>query len=330
MRALELTAYDGRLESLRLVEKPVPRPGRGQVLVRIAASPVNPSDLSFLRGTYNVQKELPVVPGFEASGTVMATGDDLASRFFMGRRVACAAGDGDGTWAQYTLAPVTQCIPLRKHVSDEQGATMLVNPLSAWALMDLARRGGHKAIAQTAAASALGRMVIRLGSRFNIETINIVRRDEQAALLKSSGAVHILNSTHPNFDAELKARCRELNAKLVFDAVAGEMTGRVLQALPRNGRVIVYGALSQEPSQVEAGQLIFKNKSVSGFWLSTWLRENNILSVLTTAYQVQSLLGSDLKTEVRARLSLEEAVIGLAQYTTQMTHGKILFIPSQR
>jgi len=330
MRALELTAYDGGgPESLHVVEKPVPRPGKGEVLVRIAASPINPSDLSFLRGMYNVKKDLPVVPGLEASGTVVATGDDLASRFIMGRRVACAAGDGDGTWAEYIVTPVTQCIPLRKHVSDEQGATMLVNPLSAWALIGIARRGGHKALVQTAAAGALGRMMIRLGRRFNIETINIVRRDEQVALLKSSGATHVLNSNDPHFDSDLQTLCRELSATLACDAVAGDMTGRVLRALPRNGRVIVYGALSLEASQLDAGQFIFKNNSVGGFWLPMWLKEKNILSVLIAAYQVQSLLASDLKTEVRARLSLDDAVAGLAQYTERMTDGKILFIPSK-
>jgi NADPH2:quinone reductase len=278
---------------------------------------------------YGIKKKLPIVPGFEASGTVVATGGDLVSRFFMGRRVACAASnDGDGSWAEYMLAPVGLCILLRKNISFEQGATAIINPLSAWALMGMARRGRHKAIAQTAAASALGRMMIQLGRRFNIETINIVRREEQVSLLKSLGATHVLNSNDPNFEAELQTQCRDLKATLAFDAVAGEMTGRLLRALPRNGRVTVYGALSLEASQIDAGQFVFRNKSVDGFWLSTWLSHQTLLSVLLTANQTQSLLTSDLKTEIRARLALNEAAAGLAEYTSQMTGGKILFTPS--
>src|SRR5262245_2149951 len=96
MQALELRAYDGAPSSLALVERPIPRPRHGEVLVRIAATPINPSDLSFLLGLY-VRKDLPVVPGFEASGQVVASGGGIGARVLTGRRVACAAPrDGDG------------------------------------------------------------------------------------------------------------------------------------------------------------------------------------------------------------------------------------------
>ncbi len=89
MRAVQLTAYDGKAESLTVVERPVPHPGRGQVLARISAAPINPSDLTFLRGLYGFMKKLPVVPGFEGSGTVVAAGGGLMARAGVGRRVAC-------------------------------------------------------------------------------------------------------------------------------------------------------------------------------------------------------------------------------------------------
>ncbi|MDQ3805658.1 MAG: alcohol dehydrogenase catalytic domain-containing protein, partial [Acidobacteriota bacterium] len=137
MRAVELRSYEGGEAGLTVVEKPVPRPGRGEVLVRMAAAPVNPSDLMFVRGMYGQRKRLPVVPGFEGSGVVVAAGGGLMARYLKGRRVACAAPfDGDGTWAEYMSAPAAQCIPLRKGVELEHAASMIVNPFTAWALLD--------------------------------------------------------------------------------------------------------------------------------------------------------------------------------------------------
>src|SRR4051812_10526360 len=94
MRAVQLTNYDGRPESISFVENlPVPKPGPGQVLVKVAASPINPSDLAFLGGMYGFKKPLPTVPGFEGSGTVVATGSGTMARFLKGKRVACTVAD---------------------------------------------------------------------------------------------------------------------------------------------------------------------------------------------------------------------------------------------
>ena len=139
MRAVQLRAYDGNPESVAVVELPVPRPGPGQVLIRVAASPINPSDLMFIRGLYGFKKPLPVIPGFEGSGTVVEAGSGMLPRFLKGRRVACAAADPNiagGMWAEYLVTSAQLCVPLSKQVDMEQGATMLVNPLTAWALME--------------------------------------------------------------------------------------------------------------------------------------------------------------------------------------------------
>ena len=331
MRALELRAYDGRPESLAVVEKSVPRPRAGEVLVRISASPVNPSDLAFLQGLYGVKKDLPVVPGFEASGRVMEAGGGFLARALVGKRVACAAPtDGDGTWAEYMVTQASLCIPLIKEITDEQGASAIVNPLSAWAMMNMAKQARARAVVQTAAASALGQMIEGLGRRFNIPVINIVRRAEQVDLLRSKGAQHVLDSSALDFDERLRERCVELDATMGFDAVAGELTGRILIAMQGGARVIVYGALSGEGCLVDPRSLIFEGKRVEGFWLSKWLRSQNIIKMLRTTRRVQKLLASDLRTEIRARLSLEEASEGIRQYTEHMTGGKILFIPSLR
>jgi NADPH:quinone reductase-like Zn-dependent oxidoreductase len=328
MRALELHSYEGWRTGLKLVEKPVPRPGPGQVLVRIAASPVNPADIAFMKGQYGVRRELPTTPGWEGSGTVVAAGGGPVARFFLGRRVACAAIDGsDGAWAEYMVTSPLRCIPLRNDVTDEQGAMMLVNPLTAWALMDLARRGGHRAVVQTAAAGALGRMLLRLARRFGIPMVHIVRRRKQVELLRSLGAEQVLSTHQPDFDDQLQQVCRRLHVTLAFDAVAGEMTDRLLRAMPRRAQVTVYGALSNAACQVNPGRLIFKKQRVTGFWLSDWSPRFGLPGLLYVGWQVRKLLGSELKTDIQARLPLEEAARGLEMYRRGMTAGKVLFVP---
>src|SRR5215510_4342990 len=260
MRAVQLQDYNGKPDSLRVAEVPVPRPGPGEVLVKVFASPVNPSDLMFITGNYGFKKPLPATPGFEGSGTVVDTGSGVMARFMKGRRVACAAADAKskgGMWAEYIVTSARFCVPLRKQVDLEQGATMLVNPLSAWAMVDEARRGGHRAAVQTAAASALGRMVLRLGQKFSLPIVSVVRRPEQAEVLRGLGAKHVLNSSEPGFDAELRRVCHMLGATIAFDAVAGEMSGRILRAQPQGSRMLVYGGLSLKAVELDPGSLIF-------------------------------------------------------------------------
>ena len=308
----------------------MPRPGPGEVLVKVFASPVNPSDLMFITGNYGFKKPLPATPGFEGSGTVVEAGGGMMARLMKGRRVACAAADAKSTggmWAEYIVTSAQFCVPLRKQVEMEQGATMLVNPLTAWALVDEARRGGHRAAVQTAAAGALGRMVVRLGQKFGLPVINVVRRAEQVELLRGMGAAHVLNSGDAGFDDELRRLCHKLGASISFESVAGEISGRVLRAQPQGSRMLVYGGLSLKAVEIDPSSLVFEGKHVEGFWLSAWLRHRNILGQLRVARQVQELLAGDLKTEIRARLPLEKAADGVAQYAANMTAGKVLLLP---
>lgn len=330
MRAVQLRAYDGKPESISVAEVPLPRPGPGEVLVKVFASPVNPSDLMFVIGEYGFKKPLPAIPGFEGSGTVVDAGSGFMAGFMKGRRVACAAADAKvsgGMWAEYVVTSAQLCVPLGKNVELEHAATMLVNPLTAWALVDKARRGRHRAAVHTAAASALGRMVVRLGKRFGLPIVNVVRRPEQVELLRNLGAEHVLNSSESGFDDDLRKLCHKLKATISFEAVAGEMSGRVLSAQPPGSRMLVYGGLSLKPVEIEPGSLIFEGKHVEGFWLSAWLRNRNLLSQLRVARQVQEMLAGDLKTEIRARLPLERAAEALAQYSKDMTAGKVLIVP---
>ena len=333
MRVLELRAYNARPESLVVVERPVPRPARGQDLIRMAAAPINPSDLMFVRGLYGFKRALPAIPGFEGSGTVVAAGGGLMPRILLGRRVACATADRGnpwGTWAEYAMTSAETVVPLSRSVDLEKAAMMLVNPLSAWALVDMARRGHHRAVVQTAAASALGKMIVRLGNRLSLPVLNIVRRPEQAEELRSLGAEHTLVSANADFDRQLTLLARRLGATLAFEAVSGDLTRRVLDAMPLGAQVIVYGALSLEAAQVNPGALIFEAKRVSGFWLSEWLRRMTLFERFRVSRQVQGMLAGDLQSQVKARVPLEAGAAALEQYAQSMSAGKVLFVPSLR
>jgi NADPH:quinone reductase len=146
------------------VKTPVPQPG--EVLVKIAAAPINPSDISMVRNAYKESDLNTFIPGLEGSGRVVAAGKGMLPGLWLGKRVACSAGsDSGGTWAEYMVTSATKCFPLNSKISDEQGSMSLVNPLTALAFFDIAKKNNHKAIINNAAASALGRMVEMLGDK---------------------------------------------------------------------------------------------------------------------------------------------------------------------
>jgi NADPH:quinone reductase-like Zn-dependent oxidoreductase len=329
MTAVVLDSYSGA-EALRVEQRPVPEPGRNQVLVKVAASPIHPSDLAFLEGRYGFKPPPPVVPGGEGSGVVVAVGGGMMGRYLLGKRVACLRGEErDGVWAEYVVTAANGgALPLHRSVSLELGAMSAVNPLTAMALLEIAKSGGHKAIVQTAAASVLGQMVIRLGRSQGIQVINVVRRDTQVELLKRQGATIVLNSSEASFDHELHKACHQYDAHLAFDAVAGPLTQRVLEALPRHSKVTVYGGLSYRPAQARPDQLIFQKKTVDGFWLGPYLAKKNVLQILRMWRRAQSLLLTELKTEIRARYPLEEGREAVQAYQKQMTGGKVLLKPN--
>ena len=329
MTAVVLDSYTGA-GALRVEERPVPEPGKNEVLVRVAASPINPSDLAFLDGLYGFKKPTPTVPGFEGSGTVVAAGGGLMGRYLRGKRVACVSQrDGDGVWADYVVTSTNSALPLDESVSLEQGAMSVVNPLTAIALLDIAREGGHDALVLTAAASALGQMVNRLAQSEGIQVINVVRRDEQAALLRQQGATVVLNSNEANFTQQLRDVCHRHQTRLAFDAVAGTRTLQLLEAMPRHSKVTIYGGLSYQPAQVNPGHLIFQDKAVDGFWLTTWLGRKNFLKLLLLWRRAQKLLSSELKSDIRTRYPLRDVKKAIQEYQDNMTGGKILLRPQQ-
>ena len=330
MTAVVLDSYAGS-DVLRVEQRPVPKPGKDEVLVRVAASPINPSDLALLNGEYGFKNPPPVVPGGEGSGTVVAVGPGPMGRYFLGKRVACLnQGTGSGMWADYVVTTAKGgALPLHESVSMEQGAMSIINPLTASAFLAIAKKGGHNAIVLTAAASALGQMVNRLGRSEGVQVINIVRREPQVDLLKEQGATVVLNSSEADFDQQLKEVCHQADAHLAFDAVAGSMTRQLLDALPPDSKVTVYSCLSFKAPQVGPDHLIFEDKAIDGFWLGPWINNMNLIQILMLWRRAQKLMGDELRSEVRARYPFQEAKQAVQDYLGQMTGGKILLTPNE-
>ncbi|MBL8022190.1 MAG: zinc-binding dehydrogenase [Leptospirales bacterium] len=335
MRALELSAHGNTVKdackNLKVVARDVPRPAKGQVLIRVEATPCNPSDLSYLQGTYSVNRPLPTVPGFEASGVVVKSGGGLVASWLAGKRVTCAGqSPGDGTWAEYFLADAMGCLPLRKGVDFEQGSALVVNPLTAFALLERAQDFGSKAVVQDAAASQLGRMILALANERGIPIVNIVRRSEQAQMLKQAGAAYVLDSSDNDFDQQLAKLAVDLNATTAFDCIGGNMSARLLEALPPRSQVIVYGGMSGEDPIAKSRDLVFFRKNLTGFHLAKHVEERGVLWVLKTIRQVQKRVETKiLHTDFTARLSLADAAAGIAMYSENMSQGKPLLLPGK-
>ncbi|MBK7407047.1 MAG: zinc-binding dehydrogenase [Saprospirales bacterium] len=324
MQAVQLDEME---QPLAVREIPVPKPGPGQVLVHMAASPINPSDLAFLLGGYGFKEPLPLTPGNEGSGTVVAVGSGLMARRLLGKRVACFARMGHGgAWAEYMLTNASLCIPVGKKITLDQASMSLVNPLTALAFMDIVRLKKHPAFVNTAAASALGQMLVRLSIRQGVPLLNVVRKEAQADQLRAIGAKYVLNSTAPDFEKKLKELTHQLQVSLMLDAVGGPMLGQLLNASPRGGTILSYGRLSAETCVIEPGELILKNKRIVGFLLSDWMQKKNLLQILADIRRVQRMLGEELQTPVKKRMPFSDINEALASYQEEMSGGKILMV----
>jgi len=326
-KAIELINYDGLESSFRVSQRKISTLKENDVLVKVAASSINPSDLMFIRGLYGIKKKLPCGGGFEGSGTIIAIGSAV-TKVKLGDRVACSAHYmGDGSWAEYMVTPEYNCIPLIEKVSLEQGATFFVNPLTACGLTNISIKEKRNGIVQTAAASALGKMIQRYATRKGLPVINIVRKDEQVELLKSLGSEHVLNSTSPDFEKTFTRLVKKLEITYAIDAVAGKTGEDILNMMPSNSKLVVYGALSEEPIGVTAGSLIFQRKRIEGFWLSYWIADTPADEFTAIIKDAQENLSTDFKSEINKRFSLDDGFKAIEFYKNNMTSGKVLYIP---
>ncbi|MCC7459523.1 MAG: hypothetical protein IT390_21315 [Nitrospira sp.] len=317
--------YPALAAGVELARVPRPRAGPRQLLVRVALSPVNPSDLLYIAGAYGQPRARGTPAGFEGTGTVVAGGDAEAAPL-VGRRVSFLAS-ASGAWADFALTDLASCVPVADALRDEDAATLYVNPLTAMAMIDLAAQAGARAIVLTAAGSQLGRLMIPLARERGIAPIAIVRRPEAAPPLLALGATEVLASGASDYAARLAATLRTHAPRMLFDAVGDQGAADLFVAMPAHSRWICYGVLAAAGPQLsDMRAFVFAGKRIEGFWLSRWLRAVSAADRERALQATQQhFIDGAWHTQVAARVALADALQHVPALLGQP--GKVLLEP---
>lgn len=354
---------------LSLTPVTVGPPGDGEVVVEVQAAPINPSDLGLLLGPADpaqliagsndhgptltgpiaadrmgamkarLDKALPV--GNEGAGKVVAAGPGAEA--LLGKTVGMLGG---AMYTQYRQLKARDCVPLPDDATAADGASMFVNPLTALAFTEVAKRDGFKGIVHTAAASNLGQMLNRICLADGIPLVNIVRKPEQAELLRSQGATHVVDQSADDYRAKLEDALAETGATLAFDAVGGgKNVNDILMAMEaaanRNAKeysrygsdtfkqAYIYGALDMGPTILGRG--LGFSWSVSGFLLTPFLTSAGMEKVIAMRTRVAKEIKTTFASAYTGTLSLAEALdpANVATYNRKATGEKFLIDPSR-
>lgn len=365
-----LAKASGELE-LSLAQVPIPEPGPDDILVRIEGSPINPSDLGLLLGPadmsaarvtgsgVDVKVTAPLTPqavraltarldesmpvGNEGAGVVIAAGSSPAAQALLGKTVAILGG---AMYAQHRVVRAADALLLPDDATPADGASCFVNPLTALGMVETMRREGHTGLVHTAAASNLGQMLNKICLNDGVPLVNIVRNDEQVALLKGLGAKHVLDSTSPSFTEDLVAALGETGATLAFDAIGGgKLAGQILNAMEvaanlkatsysRYGsttykQVYIYGGLDIRPT--ELSRAFGMSWGLGGWLLTPFLAKIGAAEAQKLRERVARELKTTFASHYTAEISLEEALKPevIAAYNKRATGEKYLINPNK-
>jgi NADPH:quinone reductase-like Zn-dependent oxidoreductase len=308
-------------EVLYLKESEIPQPKAHEVLIRVKARNINPSDIMFVRGMYGITPKLPSSAGFEASG-VVEKGDE-AGKVAVGTRVMFTA---IGTWKEYVCVPAAMVIPIPAQMSDEIACQAFVNPMTAYGMIEEAGLQAGQWLLLTAGASAFGKFAIQMAKAKGIRVAATVRHESQKQLLIDLGAELVINTSTEKL-AKVIFEKTEVGVDVVFDAVGGDLGVKALSCLKQKGRMLVFGALALENLSINSGLLIFKNLRIEGFWLSTWIEELSAEQRMKAFQRVFGLLMQDnSKVDVAATYPLSEFKAALDAYEKAGRNGKILLV----
>ena len=351
-----LVKRSGELE-LSLLSVPVPEPGPDEVLVRIEAAPINPSDIGLLFGAADLATiqvagtaALPVMTariperampdmaarleqslpaGNEGAGVVVAAGSSDAARALMGKTVAILGG---AMYAQYRCIKAEQCLVLPAGATPADGASCFVNPLTALGIVETMRLEGHKALVHTAAASNLGQMLNKICLKDGIGLVNIVRKPEQEAILRAIGAKLVCNAASPNFMSELTEALVVTGATIAFDATGGgKLAGQILTgmeaALNRNAKEYSrYGSTTHKQVYIygglDTGPTEFQRNfgmtwGMGGWLLFPFLQRVGPAAVLSLKQRV----AAELKTTFASHYSKQVSLAGALQASAIAEYG---------
>jgi len=305
---LRSLATEAGVLEVSLVETPVAAPADNEVVVKVQATPINPSDLGLLFGPADVSAAAladgkltaPIPPQFlraltarlgqslpvgnEGAGLVIQAGASPEAQALLGKTVTMIGG---GMYTQYRVIRASECTALPEGATAADGASCFVNPLTALAFVETMRAEGHTALVHTAAASNLGQMLNKICLKDGVPLVNIVRSPEQAAILTGLGATHVVDSSDPDFMAKLIKAVEETGATLAFDALGGgKIGGQIITAIEaaanakggaysRYGstqfkQLYIYGGLDTGPTILNRGGFGF-SWSISGFLLTPFL-----------------------------------------------------------
>jgi NADPH:quinone reductase-like Zn-dependent oxidoreductase len=297
-----------------------------EVLVRMLASPINPADLNYIHGFYGHQPEsndLKHSSGMEGVGYIEASSDENLK---IGNKVIVL--QGIGTWSDYMILPSHFVLPIEENLSLYQLSMLKVNPMTAFRILnDFVKLKPGDWIIQNASNSGVGEMIIQLAAFFDIRTINLVRKKvEREAGLTEIGADIVLEEGDPN-DLKIIKEISDLNKpKLAINAVGGSSAGTLISLLGKGGKLVTYGGLSMKNIQVNASQLIFKNISIHGFWLSEWIKSKPYLEVLEDYNILATIIKeSKLIQSIDSVFDLEGYKNAVERAQTEYRNGKVIF-----
>jgi NADPH:quinone reductase-like Zn-dependent oxidoreductase len=307
---------------LQLMEVEMPVPLAGQVRVRVKASNINPSDLLFIEGLYGLKPKLPNSgAGSEATGIIDAVGEGVDIP--LNTRVMFTTL---GAWAEYVIISAKTAVIVPDAISDEIACQSFVNPFTAWAMLHDSGLQAGDWLLLTAGGSTFGQLVIQMAKAKGIHTIATVRRPDQDEQLKNLGVSEIINTETEDLLTRVHEITEGKGIEVCFEAVGGKIGGLALQTLKTGGKMLIYGLLSLENSYFDNSSMIFKNLSVKGFWLTSWLAQvsNEVRKQMKD--EVFTLLSGQLTFKIDGRYALKDVQKAVIHAQNPGRKGKILIV----
>jgi NADPH:quinone reductase len=314
VKAIQITEFGGP-ENLELVDLPDPAPGDGEVLIDVARAGINFADTHAIRNDYLAEQTLPLVPGAEVSG---ATPD--------GRRVAAVVASG--AYAQKVAVPESWLVPVPDEVSDDQAAGLLLQGMTAHALLHFcAHVEEGETVVVEAAAGGTGSLAVQLAKRAGAKVIGLASSDEKRELVERLGA----DATADSRAEDLKREILEANGGDRVDVVlhmSGTGFEAELGALGPLGRIVVFGNAARHPNDVPTNYLLRSSKSVLGFWLMPLVAKRRDLVAQMVGELLSAVAAGELEVVIGGVYPLSEAARAHEDISERRTTGKLLLDPS--
>lgn len=331
MRQVQFSRFGGP-EVLEVMEKPTPRRGRGQALVRVRAAGINFAETLMRQDHYAVTPELPCVPGTEAAGIIESLGEDSGRGLAVGMRVAVplfAAGAMTGGYADYVVADASIVIPLPDALSFEAATALMIQGLTALHLPKQVSPAG-KTVLVSAAAGGVGSLLVQLAKRAGAKTVIAAASSrEKLDFARSLGADFGVDYTKPDWTEAARAASGGAGPDIIYESTGGDVTLQSLAILAPGGELVVYGALNIQRFQFGAPELvglIFKNQSLTGFALPTLLTADRLKAGLAELFELAAR--GELKVRIGGTYPLEAAAEAHRALEGRGTTGKLVLAPS--